>query len=143
MKKMCFSERFGLHDAVLEGRKTHTRRMIPLSALAKIEAFQREYYEATLDRLDGIELLEQYYIVEEKGKLPFKVGDIVAVAQRYCSILDELEDPPKFLLHGALGVCKRKTCALRRLSASSRLYEQDVCRCRRNATPNQNQKGMV
>lgn len=44
MKKMCFSERFGLHDAVLEGRKTHTRRMIPLSALAKIEAFQREYY---------------------------------------------------------------------------------------------------
>lgn len=61
MKKMCFSERFGLHDAVLEGRKTHTRRMIPLSALAKIEAFQREYYEATLDRLDGIELPEQYY----------------------------------------------------------------------------------
>ncbi len=96
MKKMCFSERFGLHDAVLEGRKTHTRRLIPLSTLAKIEAFQQEYYEATLDRLDGIELLEQYFNVEKRGKLPFKVGDIAAVAQRYCSILDELEDPKNF-----------------------------------------------
>lgn len=76
MKKMCFSERFGLHDAVLEGRKTHTRRLIPQSTLAKVEAFQQEYYEATLDRLDGIELLEQYYNVEKRGKLPFKVGDI-------------------------------------------------------------------
>lgn len=100
MKKMCFSERFGLHDAVLEGRKTHTRRLMPLSTLAKVEAFQQEYYEATLDRLDGIELLEQYYIVEKRGKLPFKVGDIVAVAQRYCSILDELEDPKNFCCMG-------------------------------------------
>jgi hypothetical protein len=100
MKKMCFSERFGLHDTVLEGRKTHTRRLIPLSTLAKIEAFQQEYYEATLDRLDGIALLEQYYFVEKRGKLPFKTDDIVAVAQRYASILDELEDPKNFCCMG-------------------------------------------
>lgn len=83
MKKMCFSEKYGLHDAVLAGRKTQTRRLIPQSILDKIEVLRHKYYEATFDRLDGIELLEHYFNAESIGKLPFKVGDVVAIAERY------------------------------------------------------------
>lgn len=80
---MCFSEKYGLHDAVLAGRKTQTRRLIPQSILDKVDAFQLQYYEATLDRLDGTELIEQFFIIEAIGKLPFKAGDVVAIAERY------------------------------------------------------------
>lgn len=97
MKKMCFSEKFGLHDAVLAGRKTHTRRLIPQSIIDKVSSFRESYFEGTLDSLSEIEAFDQYFNVEEAGKLSFNVGDVVAVAQRYSSILDELEDPKNFV----------------------------------------------
>lgn len=96
MKKICFSERYGLQDAVLERRKIHTRRIIPASTLKKVDDFGLEYYNATLDNLEGKDLLDQYFFIEKIGKLPYQIGEEVAIAQRYASILDELEDPKNY-----------------------------------------------
>ena len=79
---MMFNDRYGLTKAVLEGRKTMTRRVIGPSLLDKIESFQDEYYTASLDWLAGRDLLAAYF-VNHPEKLPYRVGDVVAVAQSY------------------------------------------------------------
>lgn len=86
MKKIMFNDDFGLTKAVLSRLKTQTRRIIPGSILDKVEKFGEEYYNSTFDRLSGIELLEQYFFVEKIGKLPYQVGEIVAIAQAYRDI---------------------------------------------------------
>lgn len=99
MKKIMFNDKFLLTQAVLEGRKTQTRRIIPKSLLEEAMRFQEVIYEQTLDKLEGVELLTHYFFTERMGRLPYKVGEVVAVAQSYCSIADELEN------------CKNATCA--------------------------------
>lgn len=83
-----FNDKYGLTAAVLEGRKTMTRRAIGPSLLDKIESFQDEYYAASLDWLEGQDLLEAYF-VNHPEKLPYRVGDVVAVAQSYRDICAE------------------------------------------------------
>lgn len=79
-----FDDRFGLTKAVLDGRKTMTRRVIPAKAIEYILGeFKQEYFEGTLDAFDcDKKYIEQYYLVEKCGKC-FRPGDIVAVAQSY------------------------------------------------------------
>ena len=83
MKKILFNDKYGLTQAVLEGRKTQTRRIISKKTLDKIGLFQKEYYEGTFDKLEGVELLTHYFITEKLGKLPHNIGKVVAVAQSY------------------------------------------------------------
>ena len=83
MKKIMFNDKFLLTQAVLEGRKTQTRRIVPQKELDKINLFQEEYYDATFDKLEGVELLTHYFFTEKYGKLPYHVGEVVAVAQSY------------------------------------------------------------
>ncbi len=79
-----FDDRFGLTQAVLDGRKTMTRRVIPAKAIEYILGeFKQEYFEGTLDVFNSDKkYIEQYYLVEKCGKC-FRPGDIVAVAQSY------------------------------------------------------------
>lgn len=70
MKKIMFNDKFQLTNAVLEGRKTQTRRIVPQSIIEKYA------------------LLEDFMIIEAK----YDVGEVVAVAQSYCSIAEELEN---------------------------------------------------
>ena len=79
-----FDDKYGLTEAVLEGRKTITRRVIPAKAIEYILGeFKQEYFEGTLDVFDSDKkYIEQYYLVEKCGKC-FGPGDIVAVAQNY------------------------------------------------------------
>lgn len=93
------NDKYGLTKAVLDGRKTQTRRVIQQSEMDKINLFQKEYYELTFDKLEGAELINHYYFVEKRGRLPYQIGEVVAVAQSYCSIADELEN------------CNNATCA--------------------------------
>lgn len=86
MKKIMFSDVFGLTEAVLSGRKTQTRRIIPQPFNEKIIAFQHQYYDATFDMLNGTELLNHYFFTEKLGKLPYQIGEVVAVAQCYKDI---------------------------------------------------------
>lgn len=92
MNKIMFNDKFLLTQAVLEGWKTQTRRIVPQKELDKISLFQKEYYDATFDKLEGVELLKHYFFTEKYGKIPYNVGEVVAVAQSYCSIADELEN---------------------------------------------------
>ena len=64
MKKIMFDDRFGLTQAVLEGRKTMTRRIIP----EKLR--ERAYYCDSILK----------YLFRHS---PYKVGEVVAVAQSY------------------------------------------------------------
>ena len=71
MKKIMFNDRYGLTKAVLEGKKTMTRRLcnfkVPDEEIGKILNHSPEYLIS---------------------KNPYKVGEIVAVAQRYQDIFD-------------------------------------------------------
>lgn len=68
MKKLMFSDRCGLTRAVLEGRKTMTRRLVPIGLLKKADSEEDALLELS----------------------PFKVGEVVAVAQ---SLRDMGYDP--------------------------------------------------
>ena len=85
-----FNDRFGLTEKVLEGNKTQTRRIIPQSVIDKMEELRVEYYNMTFDALTTKESLYHYFFVEKNlGKLPYKVGEIVAVAQSYKEVFGE------------------------------------------------------
>ena len=73
MKKIMFNDRYGLTEAVLEGRKTMTRRTIPLTDA------DREYLDTAFD-FD----LREWVIIDRYAR--YKVGEEVAVAQRYQDI---------------------------------------------------------
>jgi hypothetical protein len=77
MKKMMFNDRYGLTQAVISGRKTVTRRVIKDAwwPIYKIEA----------EEIKG----DIIHVIANNGKLvierkcPYKIGEIVAVAQSY------------------------------------------------------------
>ena len=89
MKKIMFNDRFGLTEKVLDGNKTQTRRIVSQSVIDKVEEFRMEYYDMTLDALTVEEVLQQYFFAEKLGKLPYKVGEVVAVAQSYKEVFGE------------------------------------------------------
>ena len=89
MRKIMFNDKYGLTKAVLEGRKTQTRRIVPKKVLDKIKQFQEHYYDATFDMLEGVELLTHYFFTEKCGKLPYNGGEVVAVAQSMCDVYAE------------------------------------------------------
>lgn len=91
MKKIMFNDKYGLTKAVLEGKKTQTRRVISDKILDKIKLFQDEYLNASCDLLEGKELIEAY-MVNYPEKLPYNVGEIVAVAQKYSDCGGVLEN---------------------------------------------------
>ncbi len=62
MKKMMFNDKFGLTDAVLRGKKTQTRRIVPQSVIEKYS------------------MLEDPTIIDDAR---YEVGEVVAVAQSY------------------------------------------------------------
>lgn len=93
MKKIMFNESYRLQTAVLERRKTNTRRVIPQSGIDKAMQYAVEYFNSTLDALTEKEALEQYYLVDKVGKLPYKVGEVVAIAQSYKDVGYDPEAP--------------------------------------------------
>lgn len=96
MKKIAFSDKYNLTEAVLSGRKTQTRRIIPASIIKRVKAFRHKYFEATFDSLSLRAAFEQYFFVEEAEMTPYKVGDVIAIAQRYNDFYNEESDPRQF-----------------------------------------------
>lgn len=81
MQKIMFDDRFGLTDAVLEGRKTMTRRaMKPVSEnIDKMKHFSPCRNGVNV-RKDG----NIFYRFDQRIYVPsYKVGEVVAIAQRY------------------------------------------------------------
>lgn len=77
MKKIMFNDRYGLTEAVLSGRKTQTRRIVPKSI------FQSEHDIDEDKRKIWIEDVYGDWHDVRKSKYCFKVGEVVAVAQCY------------------------------------------------------------
>ena len=77
MKKIMFNDRYGLTEAVLSGRKTQTRRVVPKSI------FQSEYDIDEDKRKIWIEDMYGDWHDVRKSKYCFKVGEVVAIAQCY------------------------------------------------------------
>ena len=84
MKKIMFNDTFGLTAAVLNGSKTMTRRIIPLTDA------DEEYLDQAFDwDLRESVILDRY--------AEYKVGEIVAVAQAYQEIYPDAD----FRMHTA------------------------------------------
>ena len=82
-----FNDKYGLTAAVLERRKTQTRRIMkgkPFLPSDEIESAGVLGDEVKIIANGGESLITM--------RLPFRVGEVVAVAQSYCSIADELEN---------------------------------------------------
>lgn len=100
MKKIMFNDRYGLTEAVLSGRKTMTRRVVSEKLWDKwteYDDFCRSVGVTGLAEI-GVAVTREYSNCEKffLDNSPFKVGEIVAVAQSYATIVDELEDPKNF-----------------------------------------------
>lgn len=85
-----FNDRYGLTQAVIEGRKTMTRRLVdPKSKYEKLRFVQpciaMEYGLYGYTRNDGWAIIPKY-----------KIGEVVAVAQSYNSFYDDTYNPVLF-----------------------------------------------
>lgn len=94
MKKIMFNDRYGLTQAVIEGRKTMTRRLIP-----------DEFFGLTWDTRGDTLVYENEYgdfiDVRHSKYTRYKVGEVVTVAQSYSTIAAGHPDVDTFLLQVA------------------------------------------
>ena len=80
MKKIMFNDQYGLTEAVLDGRKTQTRRIAyekPFKYIRNCGFFTEGKDKGKFAINDGNEIV---------AKSTYKIGEIVAVAQRYSDI---------------------------------------------------------
>lgn len=102
MKKIMFNDRYGLTQAVLDGRKTQTRRIITCPKTFKGEdvagfhVYRRMSDNAILEYPIMYDADERDFdggYIEPK----YKVGEVVAVAQRYRDVGLNHPDPDYFV----------------------------------------------
>ena len=80
------NDKFGLTDAVLQKRKTVTRRIVT------DEIFGESSIEKNPPRIDEIQRgVNSKYIKSHLAK--YKQGEVLAIAQRYKDIVDTLKEP--------------------------------------------------
>lgn len=89
MKKMMFNDKYGLTKAVLEGRKTQTRRLI-----------QKDFFSMQWDVRGDTLVVENdfgdFIDIKDTKFCMFKVGEIVAIAQAYNDFYDDGYNPTLF-----------------------------------------------
>lgn len=85
MQKIMFNDRYGLTDAVIEWRKTMTRRLIP-----------DEFFGLTWDTRGNTLVYENEYgdfiDVRHSKYTRYKLGEVVAVSQCYNDVVQEFTD---------------------------------------------------
>lgn len=84
MRKIMFNDRYGLTQAVIEGRKTMTRRLVPW-------ALTEQWMEFVSDApsVGGVYVHESEKEFYEREAPRYKVGEVVAVAQSYNEVVRE------------------------------------------------------
>lgn len=98
MKKIMFNDKYGLTKAVLDGRKTQTRRMV-----------QDEFFTLQWDISGDTLVVENewgdFIDIRNTKYCMFKVGEIVAIAQSYreCGGLTEHGTPRWDIIAKAVG----------------------------------------
>ena len=95
MKKINFNDRYGLTDAVIEGRKTMTRRLVS-DRLWEMWTDYDDFCNSVIGGIarGGTSVSREYYRERDffKDKCSYKVGEIVAVAQCYNDVVREFTD---------------------------------------------------
>lgn len=91
-----FNDKYGLTQAVLEGRKTQTRRIVSQSLIDKYEEWYDDVCCIAMPSGSTIETLRDWLL---RKHARYYIGEVVAVVQSYWSIADELEN------------CNNATCA--------------------------------
>lgn len=95
MKKIMFNDRYDLTKAVLSGRKTQTRRLVPENA---VEAYYEDLERASNVYHCGgncpayVSPEHDYFLYYAK----YKVGEVVAIAQSYKDVCDKSCDQRVF-----------------------------------------------
>ena len=82
MKKIMFNDKYGLTQAVLEGRKTMTRRTIPQGMIEKYYEWHADVSAIGFSNIGmplHIQTLQEAMILKAK----YEVGDVIAIAQAY------------------------------------------------------------
>lgn len=97
MQKIMFNDKFMLTKAVLDGRKTQTRRLLTLTLHKKADRGNAliEVSPSKVFFEDGkwkFEYDSYVFLLPKENYPKYNVGEVVAVAQSYCSIADELEN---------------------------------------------------
>lgn len=92
MKKIMFNDKYGLTRAVLEGRKTQTRRLILSKTIEKAEQYRVDYFNDTLDNipLEDI-LIDANQLMGVPSLSSYQVGEEVSIAQSYNDVYEELK----------------------------------------------------
>ena len=87
MKKIMFNDKLSLTQAVLEGRKTQTRRIIP-----------KDFFSLIWDKRDDTLVYENsmgdFIDIRNSKYALYKVGEIVAVSQSYKDIFSAFSQHP-------------------------------------------------
>lgn len=86
MQKIMFNEQFGLQQATFDETKTMTRRVVPDKIMKDALAYQSHHIED-----------DEAYVRYILDHAPYKVGEVVAVAQRYSQIISAIT--PRFAPH--------------------------------------------
>lgn len=100
MKKIMFNNRYGLTQAVLEGRKTQTRRMLnPTMFFQRLETYEgwskedisawKRSCKTRLYEAQGAELQQMLDYALSSSR--YKVGETVAIAQSYADITPQVD----------------------------------------------------
>lgn len=99
MQKIMFNDRYGLTDAVIEGRKTMTRRLVS-DRLWEIWTNYDDFCNSVIGGIarGGTSVSREYYHECDfsKDKCRYKVGEIVAVAQCYYNAFSSRCDIPVY-----------------------------------------------
>lgn len=95
MQKIMFNDRYGLTNAVIEGRKTMTRRLVS-DRLWEIWTNYDDFCNSVIGGIarGGTSVSREYYRECDffKDKCRYKVGEVVAVAQCYNDVVREFTD---------------------------------------------------
>lgn len=91
MKKIMFNDRYGLTQAVIEGRKTNTRRVIPWDLTERCMDFVSD-----APSVGGVYIHEIEKDFYEREAPRYKIGEVVAVAQCYYNAFSSRCDIPVY-----------------------------------------------
>lgn len=91
MQKIMFNDKYGLTKAVLEGRKTQTRRLLTLTLHeGDIHGDLKEVYPDKVFRCVNrwmFEYKRKVYDIPTQNYPKYRIGEIVAIAQKYEDVL--------------------------------------------------------
>ena len=84
MKKIMFNDEFGLTQAVLDGRKTMTRRLIPQKVIDAYYDYEDAYCSINFGGVSAASMTEFLC-----GCSRYYAGDVLAIAQAYQDIYND------------------------------------------------------